>query len=183
MPASAAEQDWKAWLTCAIPLLRRQSLTRASSVAGARAASRDKSSGGTCASCSPPIRRAASGWSRRRPGSTWIIRRTVSPTRRCACCWRLPKRARLRERIDAMFRGDKINATERARGAARRAARAAERAHPRRWQGRGAGRACGARPHGGVRRTACAAASGPVTAASASATSSTSASAARTSAR
>ena len=69
------------------------------------------------------------------------------------------------------------------RGAARRAAHAeghVARGRRRRRRRRGAR---GARPHGGVRRAACARASGWATPASASATSSTSASAAPTSAR
>ena len=58
----------------------------------------------------------------------------------------------LRARIDAMFRGEKINVTEEPRRPARRAARAARRAHRRRRRGRRARGARRARPHGGLRR-------------------------------
>ena len=39
-------------------------------------------------------------------------RRIASPTRRCGCSSRLAEERGLRERIEAMFRGDEINATE-----------------------------------------------------------------------
>ena len=99
---------------------------------------------------------------------------------------RLLRRARRRspacaERIDAMFRGEKINATENARRAARRAPRAARRVDPGRRQERRPRGARRARPHGGLRRSRPQRERGPGTPASASATSSTSASAARTS--
>ena len=58
----------------------------------------------------------------------------------------------LRERIDAMFRGDRINISERPRGAARRAARAERRLDRRRRRERRAGRARGAGPDGRLRR-------------------------------
>ena len=48
----------------------------------------------------------------RRSASTSTTRRTASPTRRSrsSCNW--PKQSGLRARIDAMFRGEKINVTE-----------------------------------------------------------------------
>ena len=59
----------------------------------------------------------------------------------------------LRERIEAMFRGDKINTTEN-RAVLHVALRAAgERAHPSRRQGCGSRCARGARSDGGVQRT------------------------------
>ena len=92
----------------------------------------------------------------------------------------LAEQSGLRERIDAMFRGEKINVTEK-RAVLHVALRApkgssivvdGENVVPRRSRG--------ARQDGATSRTACAAAPGRGTPASASATSSTSASAART---
>ena len=129
----------------------------------------------------PQARRADS----RRGGAASIstTRRTASPTRRssCSCNWR--RNPACASRIDAMFRGDKINVTEN-RAVLHVALRAPQGASiivdgenvvpagPRR-----------ARQDGCLLPSACAAASGKATPASASATSSTSASAAPTSAR
>ena len=115
--------------------------------------------------------------------STSTIRRTASPTRRSRCSCRLAEESGLRERIDAMFRGDRINITEN-RAVLHVALRAPKRRVDRRgWRERRAGGARRARQDGRLRRTACAAAHGRGTRASAFATSSTSASAAPTSAR
>ena len=94
----------------------------------------------TCASCSPPTRRAASGWRSTPAASTSTTPRTASPTRRCACCWRWPTQAGLRQRIEAMFRGEQDQRHRGPRGAARRAARAARRVDPGRRPGRRAAR-------------------------------------------
>ena len=58
----------------------------------------------------PDARRAPGG--RGAPASTSTTRSTASPTRRCSCCSQLAEECGLRERIDAMFRGDTINVTE-----------------------------------------------------------------------
>ena len=57
-------------------------------------------------------RRAASGSPPRAPASTSTTRRTASPTRRCGCSSQLAEESGLRERTEAMFRGDRINTTE-----------------------------------------------------------------------
>ena len=66
----------------------------------------------TCATCSPPTRTAASGSRPRARASTSTTRRTASPTRRCALLLELAARVGPRERMEAMFRGDRINMTE-----------------------------------------------------------------------
>ena len=77
---------------------------------------------------------------------------TASPTRRCACWSRWPRSPACAGRIEAMFRGDKINVTE-DRAVLHVALRAPTgRAHRGRRRGRRARRARGARPDGGVRR-------------------------------
>ena len=77
----------------------------------------------------------------------------------------------LRARIDAMFRGEKINATE-GRAVLHVALRAPrEQTAPARWAGRRREGPRRARSHERVRASACAAAPGGVTRASASATS------------
>ncbi len=121
-------------------------------------------------------RRAAGGRGRRDSIST--IPRTASPTRRCGCCFSWPSESGLRERIDAMFRGDKINVTEN-----RAVLHVALRAPTRRVDPASTARTSCPRSTPCSTRwrrspTACAAARGRATPASASATSSTSASAA-----
>ena len=68
----------------------------------------------TCISGSslPRIASAARGWRSKPPGSISTTPRTGSPTRHCDCCLQLASESGLRERIDAMFRGDKINVSE-----------------------------------------------------------------------
>ena len=61
---------------------------------------------------------------------------------------RLARESHLQERIDAMFRGDKINVTEKARGLAYRATRSARCVRFCRWRERRAQGPCGARSHG-----------------------------------
>ncbi len=57
-----------------------------------------------------PAAASDSPW--KRWASIWIIRRTASPTKRSNCCCNWPPQSGLRSRIDAMFRGEKINVTE-----------------------------------------------------------------------
>ena len=95
----------------------------------------------------------------------------------------LAEQSGLRERIDAMFRGEKINVIGEPRGAARRAARAEGRVDRRRRRERRAGRARRARQDERLRRPRSQRRLDRVTPASASATSSTSASAAPISVR
>ena len=66
----------------------------------------------TCATCSPPIRRAPSGSRPRRPGSSSTSRSTASPTRPSRLLLALAEERGLRGRIDAMFAGEHINVTE-----------------------------------------------------------------------
>ena len=76
---------------------------------------------------------------------------------------RLAEESGLRSRIDAMFRGDRINVTE-GRAVLHVALRApAGRVDPRGRRERRPGRARGARPDGRVRRSRCVPASGPAT--------------------
>ena len=67
----------------------------------------------TCASCSPPTRER--GETLHRAGlraSTSTTPRTASPPTPCALLLQLADESGLRERIDAMFAGEKINITE-----------------------------------------------------------------------
>ena len=66
-----------------------------------------------CARSSAKIRNAASALRSRPPDSTSTTPSIASTPTRYACCWRWPRRAGLRGRIDAMFAGEKINVTER----------------------------------------------------------------------
>ena len=79
-------------------------------------------------------------------------RRTASPTRRCSCCVQPRRRVRIcARRIDAMFRGEKINVTEN-RAVLHVALRAPKGASiVGRRRGRRAAGACRARPDGALR--------------------------------
>ncbi len=81
----------------------------------------------TCATSSPPTRRAASGSPPRAPASTSTTRRTASRTRRSACSVELAEESGLAERTEAMFRGERINIDREPLRPPRRAAHAAGR--------------------------------------------------------
>ena len=136
------------------------------------------------ASCSRAIRRRGERLSAR--GGRHLSRLLEEPHhRRDAAAARAasPRNPACATRIDAMFRGEKINITEN-RAVLHVALRAPQRRvdHRRRQERRARGPR-GARQDGATSRIACAAARGRATPASASATSSTSASAAPTSGR
>ena len=84
----------------------------ASSLEGARDASRKNAHSGFCVRCSPPIPDARHASRSRPPASSSTTPRTASPTKRCSLLLQLAEESGLRERIDAMFRGEKINITE-----------------------------------------------------------------------
>ena len=128
--------------------------------------------------CAP--RRAHDGRGRR-PYLDYSKNRITDETFSCCSSWQA--HCGLRERIDAMFRGEKINVTE-DRAVLHMALRAPPGEHHRgRRRRRGAARCTRCSTDGRPSPTACAAANGRATPASASATSSTSASAAPTSGR
>jgi hypothetical protein len=79
----------------------------------------------------------------------------------------LAEAARLRERIDAMMRGDRINVTENRPGPSHRPARAEDGIHPRRWAQRRDGRPRRAGSDVRISPTACEAESGRASPASA----------------
>ena len=142
-----------------------------------------RSGDGTCASCSPPIPRAASASTAEAAGlyldysKNRVTDETAAPA--AGARRRLRRCARASTRCSAATRSTRTEHRAVLHVALR--APAGERIVVDGTTS--SGRARGARSHGGVRRRACAAANGPATAASASATSSTSASAAPTSGR
>ena len=136
----------------------------------------------TCASCSPTTPGAASASSPRRAGLYLDYSKNRVTDETLALLLALAERCGLRERIEAMFRGDDDQCH---RGARRRCtwrcARRADAAIVVDGDRRRARGARGARPHGGLRRRGAQRRLDRATPASASATSSTSASAAPTS--
>ena len=65
-----------------------------------------------CGSSSRKIRSAASEWRSRPWAFTWTTPRIASPTKHSSFFFRLAEKSGLQARIDAMFRGEKINITE-----------------------------------------------------------------------
>ena len=110
----ASKSEWPLNPTVEAPAVAaelRRCAVRPSAPPGKRSRRTTSSSRTTCATCSPTTPRAASAWPRRW-GSylDYSKHRVTDETMRLLV--QLAEECGLRERIDAMFRGEKINVTE-----------------------------------------------------------------------